>query len=125
MSLMQSKVLPALLVAILLSLSQKARADDYGSFVVKAPNNGTVKYQVKWGNGEWKSYTLYAGDIGYHAYPLDALGCAPSPRIRFDGVGNGNLLYGVDVYAVENPWRGKQYVFQYSNRGTCLDLYRK
>jgi hypothetical protein len=116
------------LVVALLATSQQARADDcYGSFVVRNPSNVAIHYQVKWGDGDWKSYCVQSGWSKYHYYPLDENGCVPTPRIRFDYIAGDNDVtyktYKLDVYATHCPDRGKKHVFRYSRCGCFLDLY--
>jgi hypothetical protein len=115
-------------VVALLATGQQAKADEcYGSSVIRNPSNNTICYQVKWGDGDWKSYSLPPGTSRYHAYPLDGNGCVPTLGIRFDYIMNdGDVTfktYKLDVFATHCPERGKKHVFCYSRCGCYLDLY--
>jgi hypothetical protein len=115
------------LAVALFTTSQQAQAGGYGSFVLRNPNRVTIYYQVKWGNGDWQSYSVPAGYSKYHYYPLDENGHVPSPQVRFDYIAGDSEVtyktYSVGVYATYYPERGKKYVFRYSASGYYLDLY--
>lgn len=98
----------------------------YGAFVLRNPNDTEVRYQIKWGDGEWKSYTVGAGRAAVHSHTLDAGGTAPVPRIRFDDIGGDGRTtwrtYRLDFYSVRNPNQGpKPYRFEFSG-GRYIDL---
>lgn len=106
-----------------------ARADHCdAAFVLRNPSNVTIHYQVRWGDGDWQSYTVAPGCERSHYHDLDEYGRAPAPQVRFDYIcGDDDVTYrtyGVDFYAVSNPFRGKAYVFRHSPNGRFLDLYR-
>src|SRR5579884_871155 len=74
--------------------TQQTRASEYGAFVIRNPAYVTIHYQVKWGNGEWRTYSLAPGHRGYHAYPLDEYGRAPISYVRFDYIaGDYDVTY--------------------------------
>src|SRR5262245_19911620 len=59
-----------LAVALLGSTATKAEAA-YASVVVRNPGDVTIHYQIKWGSGEWKNYSVEPGERRYHAWDLD------------------------------------------------------
>jgi hypothetical protein len=108
---------------------QQAKAAAYGAFVLDNPSSVTIHYQVKWGNGEWKSYSIGPGYMGVHWTYLDENGNVPRPLVRFDYICDDDEVtfktYNVDVYATDYPREGKMYVFHFSSYGRFLDLYSK
>src|SRR5205823_2021790 len=94
------------------------KAQSTGSFVIRNPNNSTIHYEVKWGNGPWQSHTMYAYQKKAHSHPLDAWGRAPVPEVRFDYITGDPYVtyktYRMEFYAVWDVWAGKSYVFRYS-----------
>ncbi|QDT71725.1 hypothetical protein [Lacipirellula limnantheis] len=110
------------------ALGSTAEAADYGAYVVCNPTSTALHYQVKWGDGEWKSYCVYPGYVKSHYHELDCEGAAPKPRVRFDYVGGDEQVtyqtYAVDMTATDCPSNGKRYTFKFSRCGTYLELYR-
>jgi hypothetical protein len=106
----------------------EARATE-GAFVLRNPSSTTIHYQVRWGDGDWQSYSLPPETRRTHYHALDADGRAPAPQVRFDYIcGDGEVtyrMYNVDFYAVYDPFRGKPYVFRHTAGGRLLDLYRE
>jgi hypothetical protein len=125
MSLFRTLALAVLVSFGGLASATTAQAGEYAAFVVHNPTDQVIHYQVKWGDGSWKPFTLRAGEEAYHAYPWDEDGYAPFPYIRFDWIaGDGEVTYRtyrVGVYDVNNRWSGKKYTLRYSGR--YLDLY--
>jgi hypothetical protein len=115
-------VVLALAGGLLVAGSAEAQADErYAAFVIRNPTNVAINYQIKWGDGDWKSIRVNAGYCYEHYHPLDADDMAPRPYIRFNGVGNGDKEYCLGFYATRYPSNGKRYVFRYAGRR--LDLY--
>jgi hypothetical protein len=95
-------------------------ATNYEAVVIENPSRGPIHYMVKWGDGEWKRYTVEGNSRYTHYIPV---GSSIDPYIRFD---NGNRVtreYRLVPYLVTDPWAGKPYVFRW-NSG-ILDLYSK
>jgi hypothetical protein len=101
-----------------------------GAFSLDNSTGTTMHYQVKWGNGQWKSQTLQSGMTTTHWYPLDDADRAPTPYVRFDRIGGDNAYteqeYEMDFYKV-GPGRpdAKGYVFRYASDGKHLDIKAK
>jgi hypothetical protein len=106
-----------------------------GEFSIENETGVTIHYQVRWGtNHAWKSMTLETGHVMTHSHPLDDNGRAPSPWIRFDGIGGDNAFtpkeYHVAFHAVgyagygpaENKATPKRYAFEYAADHRTLNL---
>ncbi len=114
-------MLALLALAITLAFAAPSMAQE-AAFVLRNPSNVTINYQVKWGaDASWTSYSLAPNSRRTHYL---AAAVAPTPYIRFDGVGNGWLEYRIDYFVVGNPWNGVPYGFGYSRCGCYLNLYR-
>lgn len=116
------------ILAVLAAFVHEARAQcPHGSFVIRNPTSNTINYQVQWGDGDWKSYSVSPGCRRWHYHELGANGCAPTPRVRFDYIGgDGDVTYKsyrVGVDAVHHPENGKKHHFCYSRCGCYLYLY--
>ncbi len=127
MKALHSIVLVVGLASGLVATAQQAKAAGcYGAFVIENPTPNTIHYQVKWGDGEWKSYSVLPGYTYRHWMLLDENGCVPTPQIRFDYIcGDDDVTfktYKLDVYATDYPEDGKPYYFRYSGSGRYLDL---
>jgi hypothetical protein len=126
-----SLVLAVGLTSGLFAAGQEAKAAGcYGAFIIENPTSNTIHYQIKWGNGEWTTYSVGPGRDYAHWYPLDENDEVPTPQIRFDYIcGDDDVtfkVYKVDVYATDYPTvGGKRYYFRYSPSGRYLDLYAR
>jgi len=87
-----------------------------------------IRYQIKWGDGQWKSERLQSGYTTTHSYPMDGGDKAPRPYVRFDRIGGDNAVtekeYEMDFYKME-PGRtssAKKYFFKYAADGRRLDI---
>lgn len=120
-------ILTVAVVLVGLAGATKSRAAEYGSFVLRNPTNNTIHYQMKWGDGDWKSHSLSPHTKRWHYCRLDDDGTAPQPYVRFDWIaGDGECTYKtyrVQFYAVDCPEYGKPHVFRYSSCGCYLYLY--
>jgi hypothetical protein len=106
--------------------TSKAQAQNpplYGGFVIENPTPVTLNYSIRWGNGDWKAFSVAPGTSITHQHLLNAGGQVPAPQIQFDGVGNGVLTHNLNTIATNVPTGGKPYQFAYSPNGRCLDLY--
>lgn len=121
-------------MAATLGAATAARADDcprYAMVTVDNTTGGVIKYQFKWGDGEWKTTTVKPGHYVNHWVPLDDDGCAPTPRVRFDRIlGDAEVTfreYKLDFHASETRGyhQGKVYLFEVSRCGCYLDLKSK
>lgn len=115
------------------ALSQPAAAQSedapygYGVFRIQNPHRVAIRYQVKWGANEWKSFTVSPGSTRWHSYPLDAECRTPRPAIRFDWHTADDectfRTYNLNTYVTRDPSNGgKAYYFEYSSCGCYLDL---
>ena len=101
-----------------------------GAFSLDNTTGTTMHYQVKWGNGRWKSETLNTGLTRTHWYPLDGADKAPTPYVRFDRIGGDGAFtereYEMDFFKV-GPGRTKpkEYRFKYAADGRHLDIKAK
>jgi hypothetical protein len=103
----------------------KAQAEDYAALTINNPTSSTVYYQLRWGDGEWVSYSLAPHYYRCHSHYLDENNRAPAPYIQFDnGVGNVKN-YHLRFYGANrvNYYSGKLYNFAWS--GPYLDLYSR
>ncbi|WP_425399151.1 hypothetical protein [Aeoliella sp.] len=110
------------------SMGTPVEAQEFGAFEILNPTSNTMKYQVRWGEGDWQTYSIPPGYSRWHAYELDLLGIAPAPEIRFDWVGGDSsvthLYYDLDFFTTFDPKiGGKPYRFQYFPDGVHVDLY--
>jgi hypothetical protein len=114
-------------MVLLAADASRSQAAEYGSFIMRNPTRMTIRYQVKWGDGPWKSYAVEPGERRYHAFNLDQDNSIPTPRVRFDYVCGDDAVtykvYRMDCYDCDNPWNGKSYYFRYSPGGVYLFLY--
>jgi hypothetical protein len=95
----------------------------------------TMNYQVKWGNNQWKSFTLENGRIYTHSYALNNNGEFLSPSVRFDRIGGDSSytekVYDMDVTQVGSGGFGghrsepKKYYFEFSADNRHLNIYAK
>jgi len=102
-------------------------AQKRGSFVVNNPTNGKINYEMKWGGGEWKQYTLEPGERRFHSFTLSVHGEVPAPRVRYDAdLAPGKILlkeFEPQTIATTDPWRGTRYTFEVADGGRFLFLY--
>jgi hypothetical protein len=102
---------------------------DYAIVTIRNPRSVTVNYQIKWGAGNWESFSVSPGFSRYHAFPVDAAGRAPRPQIRFDYIlGDGGVTYktySLNTYTSSrlSVDSGKPHVFRDDSTGRFLDLY--
>lgn len=105
----------------------QSHSGDVGMFSVANPTNVAIRYQVKWGNGQWKDFIVEPGTTMKHWYNLDRNDRAPVPYVQFDNTGGDGRItltkYEVDFAKVGNG-RGtpKGYKFRYAGNGRALDL---
>jgi len=107
-----------------------------GMFAIHNHTGAAVRYQVKWGNGEWEKFTVHPEKLYKHSYPLDAKGRAPKPYVRFDSVGgDGKTTFkeyhmqfrevGYAGYgSAPSPTEPERYHFKYAADGRSLDLFK-
>jgi hypothetical protein len=102
------------------------------AFSVENTTNVTVYYDVKWGDHQWKRFTLNKGEIYTHSFGVDGYGSFPGPKVRFDRIGGDDTYtekeYPMNVNIVGSGGYGssrsepKKYYFKY--RGTrLLEIY--
>lgn len=112
---------------MLLTLANTASAQSkpYGSFVIVNPTEVTLEYQVKWGDGSWKTYKVPSKSYIPHYTRVDSRGYAPYRYIRFDKVGGDGKYteesYSLSFYRTDVPDKGKVYYFHF--KGNNLDLH--
>jgi hypothetical protein len=97
-----------------------------GEFSLENKTGVAIKYQIKWGNSQWKSFTVPDGKLMSHWHPLDGNDKAPSPLLRFDRFADGasvtNHVVDMDFYKVGSGGYGtssrksaeKKYVFKFA-----------
>jgi hypothetical protein len=97
-----------------------------GEFSLENNTGTTIKYRVKWGNGQWEPFTLPDGKVMAHWYPLDDNDRAPSPLLKFDRIGGDGhyteWVVDMDFYKVGTGGYGsgrrsaeKKYFFEYAS----------
>ena len=108
-----------------------------GAFVLHNPTDVALKYQVRWGSGEWAHYTLAPNHRRTHSHPLSARGTAPAPQVRFDSVGGDHrttyhtheVAFGRVGYAGFGPVGyvndAIEYDFRFARDGKHLDVFRR
>ncbi len=136
----------ALTVTLGFTITQVNAAEKTGSTTSDAPNlkgqfvlhNDTKvirHYELKWGNGEWKKYTLEPGFETAHTHKLDKDGRAPSPYIRLDSKADDHkvtwkeyhLHFGKVGYAGYGP-KGhidESLHYEFTANGKLLDLLKR
>lgn len=114
-------------LAAALAAAATADAGDEGAFVLHNPSSTTIKYQIKWGGGPWKSYTVSPNSRRAHSHDLDRFGLVPTPRVRFDNIGGDGRVtfktYNMKTYEVFNMFSGKPYTFRWSRDGREVALF--
>ena len=125
-----SAVAPEPARASLTVVPRKDTSGDVGMFAIHNPTRVAIAYQVRWGDGEWKNFTVAPGKLRKHWYDLDRNDRAPSPYVRFDNTGGDGRVtsttYHVKFRKVTAGGNGqgtpKDYVFAYAAGGRQLDL---
>jgi hypothetical protein len=118
----------ALMLGLTATASQ-VQANYYGAFKIDNPTSNTIHYQVKWGNGEWKEYTLLPNQAMNHWCQVDERGQTPTPEIRFDYILNDGLTtlktYRLETIGTSDFTQGKRFVFRVLSGLTYpeLELY--
>jgi hypothetical protein len=102
-------------------------AKKVGSFVVNNPTTATIRYEVRWGHGEWKTYTLEPGDRRCHYHTLSVHNTVPTPKLRYDcDLAEGEIqakMFEPQTGAVTDQWRGTGYTFRTASGGRFAYLY--
>ena len=119
------------LIGALTPVAAKAEAlsTEYAIFTVRNPRSVGVNYQIKWGDGDWQSFSVNAGFSRYHAFPVDADGRTPRPQIRYDYIlGDGAVTYracSLNTYTSRrlSVDSGKPYVFRDDSSGRILNFF--
>jgi hypothetical protein len=67
------------------------------TFSIKNHTGATIAYQVRWGNGSWKSISLANGHVETHRYSIgaDVNAGAPQPSARFENGQGSTKTYNV------------------------------
>jgi hypothetical protein len=94
-----------------------------GTVAINNPTSNDIHYLFRWGNGDWKRYTLSPGQSRYHWSEMKH-GRAPVPEIKFDNARGHDRLYSLDFYRTSRDTvnEGRPYAFQYDDDGDRLDL---
>lgn len=104
----------------------------YRMFSIENASSVTVKYQVRWGEGEWKEWSVEPKKSMCH---WNTSSDNPRPQVRFDGSaasGFQEKSFAVECYVIHfgrggNPaqtWAARQYRFRHDSTGQSLDLYK-
>jgi hypothetical protein len=103
------------------------------AFSLRNKTGVTIKYQVKWGNGQWKSFTLEDGYTYTHSYALNDNGEFSSPYVRYDRIGGDSgyteKAWPMGVNQVGSGGYGgrrsepKKYYFEYAADNRHLNVY--
>ena len=72
------------LFALLVATSNVQAADRFAMTCLENKTNLTIRYQGHWGSGDWKSFSLGAGQRRPHIWDLGKTGKNPPFRIKFD-----------------------------------------
>lgn len=98
----------------------------YAMLTIDNPSNCDLKYELRWGGGKWKSFTVCAGTSTSHwhcySYPNECR--SPTPEIRFDASfrrGYQRCQYSLSPYAVERTCDAGK-VYEFSTQGRSIDL---
>jgi hypothetical protein len=93
------------------------------------PTHLTIHYSFRWGDGEWRSYTIDPGAKRWHAWRYDSPNenQSPVPYIMFDADLSDDINYQeyrLEAYASpsQSYWSGKKYKFVTRGGGYALDL---
>ena len=108
-----------------------------GMLVIHNPTRAAIHYQIRWGKGEWKRFTLQPDKGEKHWHPLDGNDQAPPPFVRFDNTGGDGKVtlteYHLQFAKVgyggfggsRDPGRPIDYEFKYAPDGRHLDLKKR
>lgn len=132
-TLLKTAALATAAVAIFGATAQSASASNrYAVTTIENPfSNITITYQYKWGNGQWRSATLYPGQSRWHSWQYRFANENRSPKlyIRFDSDRRAGVTYfqtySLVRYAVpDQASRGKVYRFKFNGPARqYIDLY--
>ncbi len=117
----------AVLAFISLSATTKpvnAQSSRYTVLCLTNDTDTSIQYSYRWGNGQWKSSTLYAGEVEMHSWSSSRY---PNFEINFDSdatTGHDSSAYDLEGYSATNPncREGKNYSFMYKSWWQ-IDLY--
>jgi hypothetical protein len=102
-------------------------------FGIQNTSNVPLNYQIRWGDGEWKTSTVAAKSGRIHWNTADNSG---RPEIRFDSSADPGFQeksYVLDTYfsylgrgvTPRMQYEAMQYVFRYDNTGRNVDVFKK
>jgi hypothetical protein len=127
--------LVALGIAIALGLiPSSALAGNFALLCIDNSTDVKINYQLKWGDGPWKNFTLEAGERYRHTWRYEREGEDRSPicSLRFDADLSSDTYwkrYRLKPYASPNKTDceryGKMYYFRYSGGENSMDLVEK
>jgi hypothetical protein len=113
--------------------SQADLASYVAKFSLKNNSDLSIGYQIKWGNGPWKSFRLEPGQTWDHWADVTN-GRYPTPHIKFYNVAGANStkeyrLEGYDVgyngYGANPPYSTTPKMYDFSNtvNNNTVDLF--
>lgn len=111
---------------------ERASAADnqYAVFAIINETNATIHYQMRWGDRDWRSFTVKPGENYTHSWRYSYLNenASPRPEIRFDTRLNSSELdvrsYVLDPFASpSDSFNGaRKYVFR--RDGNTVNLFK-
>ncbi|MBY0522604.1 MAG: hypothetical protein K2R98_04375 [Gemmataceae bacterium] len=100
------------------------------AFTVSNETGGTVRYEVRWGNNEWKSFTLQSGMRNTHYYRRSIFASTPQPQVRMDVDTRSDVrdvyIFDMDSQFVSDPNSedGRKYTLRLHSFGQKIGVYK-
>jgi hypothetical protein len=105
-------------------LSGQGRASDvseWDAFQVHNRTGQSVTYQVRWGAGPWRQYTLAPGKALRHHVYADFGMASPTPRMRFSRQAGGTVTeFTPSTRRVQNLADAYRYEFRATGGGFAV-----
>lgn len=122
-----SVIVVAMLACLALSMPAKAQSNKYAALCLSNNTDAHITYNYRWGNGQWQTSYLDAGETNIHSWRNTSRTAFPNFKISFDTDPSNYLstqLYYLDQYSASgrNCIEGKNYAFEYTDWET-IDLY--
>lgn len=105
----------------------KAQSSKYAVLCLSNNTDAEITYSYRWGNGQWQSSYLVAGETDIHSWRYTGRATSPNFQVEFDVDTSDyivNQLYNLDRYSAiaKNCVEGKNYAFEYAD-WEVIDLY--
>jgi len=111
-------------------MDAQAADKHYAMVAIKNTTETKVNYYFRWGEAEWKAYSVEAGSWRWHSwrYNFPNENVSPTPHIKFDEDLSGDIawrFYDLKAYASPDQEiaNAMKYKFVTKVRGKVLDLF--